>query len=123
MPIPLLDFRRTLAYPSTGLKNKQASMRIQTLLLPLSVYAVLCIPTVSAEETVWQGYERLGDEAKKGSDWAQVEEAYTKAVDAMEKAACCKRDNEKAALLNKLGEVHFRRKDFYNAEMAYRQAL
>lgn len=77
----------------------------------------------SAEEKSWQGYERLGDEAKQNSSWPRAEEAYEKAIDSMDKAASQRPDNDTAALLNKLGEVRFRRKNFKNAEAAYRRAL
>jgi tetratricopeptide (TPR) repeat protein len=96
--------------------------RIKVILL-LS-WAMLGLSGVTrAEETSWQGYERLGDEAKQVSNWSQAEEAYQKAIDSLDKAFLHIPNNDTAALLNKFGEVLYERKGFKNAEAAYRRAL
>lgn len=90
----------------------------------LLFWTMLAISGVSiAEEISWQGYERLGDEAKQNNRWLQAEEAYEKAIDLKDKATSERPDNDTASLLNKLGEMRFRRKNFKDAEAAYRRAL
>ncbi len=90
------------------------------LVLPMTV----CVGSPTAiDEIGWAGYEARGDHAKSIGNWSDAEKAYVKAVELLGRAIIQDVDQDLAALLNKLGTMRFRLKDFAGAETAHRRAL
>ncbi len=99
--------------------------RVQLLeLTPLVPATALCIGLpASTHETGWPGLEALGDHARPAGSWSEAEQAYTKAIERLERTTVHDDNQDLAALLSKLGISRYKQRDFAGAVTAYRQAL
>ena len=99
----------------------------QVWCLPGLALVLLAATTLSAfdvsraDNESWRKYEALGNEARQTGDFARAEESYANALELIGQSQQI--SNDTATLLNKIGEIHFRKKDYKKAEAAYRRAL
>lgn len=110
---------RTEACLSTR-ENGERRGRPDWLGLPRTVCAEL---TEAPDEVGWSGHEAQGDHARSLGNWSEAERAYAKAVELLERGSVQPVDQGFASLLDKVGAMRHKQKDYAGAETAYTRAL